>query len=99
MKNKKKTTYIVAALILLLIYYSVLFYIARAWYSNIPVQIDYVFGSWFFMAVLYSGWVMVPAHILGLFYLSYTRKINAGELIMLLMVPIVLAALFFPAKG
>lgn len=98
-KMKKRTLYLIAALVLLLAYYSVICYIAKVWYSGIPEDIERVFGSPVLMGILYSGWVLVPAHMLVLLYLSYKRKINAGEFIMLLMVPIALAALFFPARG
>src|SRR5688572_27631130 len=95
----KRTLYIIVTLVLLLVYYCLLFYIAQTWYRSIPDDVVRVFESPVWMGILYSGWVVVPAHILAVFFLSFKRRINPGELIMLLAVPIALAALFFPAKG
>jgi hypothetical protein len=96
---KTKTRNIILANGLLTIYYSILFYIAQSWYSNIPDTIERVFSSRFFMSMLYAAWVIVPVHFIVLFWLTYKRKVNAGEMILCLFLPIVLAALCFPARG
>lgn len=95
---KTKTLRLIIVIVLLTTYYCLLFYMAQCWYSNIPVVIERIFGSPFWMMILYSAWVLVPAHFLVVFYQAYKRKLNAGELILCLLVPIALAALFFPAK-
>lgn len=94
----KKRDALILGVVLLTVYYCVLFYIAQCWYSNIPEVVERIMESTFYHIMILSAYAIVPIHLIGVTWLAYKRIVNAGQIVLLFMVPFGVAYFIFPAK-